>query len=56
LYQPLDLIILEKAVKEDLKFGQLLEKTKDFELFGDLNPGTVRMRTENSKDEVILGR
>jgi hypothetical protein len=28
----------------------------DFELFGSLNPGTVRVSTENSKAEVILER
>ncbi len=36
--------------------AQLLKSTKYFELFGSLNPGTVRVSTENSKDEVILGR
>ena len=35
---------------------QVLKGTKYFELFGSLNPGTVRVSTENSKDEVILGR
>jgi hypothetical protein len=35
---------------------QVLKSTKYFELFGGLNPGTVRVSTENSKDEVILGR
>ena len=28
----------------------------DFELFGSLNPGIVRVSTENSKAEVILAR
>ncbi len=36
--------------------AQVLKSTKYFELFGSLNPGTVRVSTENSKDEVILGR
>jgi hypothetical protein len=33
---------------------QMYKSTKHFELFGDLNPGTVRMNTENSKAEVIV--
>gem|GEM_PF-1148954 len=35
---------------------QMAKSTKYFELFGGLNPGTVRVSTENSKDEVILVR
>ncbi len=35
---------------------QVAKSTKDFELFGGLNPGTVRVSTENSKAEVILAR
>ena len=35
---------------------QMAKSTKDFELFGGLNPGTVRVSTENSKDKVILVR
>ncbi len=34
--------------------AQVLKSTKDFELFGGLNPGTVRVSTENSKYKVIL--
>ena len=33
---------------------QMAKSTKYFELFGGLNPGTVRVSTENSKDKVIL--
>ena len=33
---------------------QVAKSTKYFELFGGLNPGTVRVSTENSKDKVIL--
>ncbi len=35
---------------------QVAKSTKDFELFGGLNPGTVRVITENSKAAVILAR
>ena len=35
---------------------QMAKSTKYFELFGGLNPGIVRVSTENSKDEVILVR
>ncbi len=35
---------------------QVVKRTMDFELFGGLNPGTVRVSTENSKAEVILTR
>jgi hypothetical protein len=35
---------------------QVLKSTKDFEFFGGLNPGTVRVSTENSKATVILSR
>jgi hypothetical protein len=35
---------------------QVLKSTKDFEFFGGLNPGTVRVSTENSKATVISGR
>jgi hypothetical protein len=35
---------------------QVVKRTTDFELFGGLNPGTVRVSTENSKAEVILTR
>jgi hypothetical protein len=34
--------------------AQVLKSTKDFESFGGLNPGTVRVSTENSKAAVIL--
>ena len=33
---------------------QMHKSTKDSERFGGLNPGSVRVRTENSKAEVIL--
>ncbi len=36
--------------------AQVAKSTQDFELFGGLNPGTVRVSTENSKDKVILAR
>jgi len=29
--------------------AQVVKSTNDFELFGGLNPGTVRVSTENSK-------
>ena len=35
---------------------QVAKSTQDFELFGGLNPGTVRVSTENSKAAVILAR
>ncbi len=35
---------------------QRLKSTIYFELFLRRNPGTVRVSTENSKDEVILAR
>jgi len=35
---------------------QLAKSTQYFELFGGLNPSTVRVSTENSKDKVILVR
>ncbi len=35
---------------------QVVKSTKDFELFGGLNPGTVRVSIENSKAAVILAR
>jgi hypothetical protein len=36
--------------------AQVVKCTLDFELFGGLNPGTVRESTENLKAEVILDR
>ncbi len=36
--------------------AQMLNSTKDFEFFGGLNPGTVRVSTENSKATVIFSR
>jgi hypothetical protein len=36
--------------------AQVLKSTKDFEFFGGLNPGTVRVSTENSKATAILSR
>lgn len=36
--------------------ARMVKRTMDFELFGSLNPGTVRANTENSKAEVILTR
>jgi hypothetical protein len=35
---------------------QVLKSTKSFELFGGLNPGTVRVSTKNSKAQVMLAR
>jgi len=35
---------------------QMAKSTQYFELFGGLNPGTIRVGTENSKDKVILVR
>ncbi len=35
---------------------QVAKSTKDFELFGGLNPGTVMVSTGNSKAAVILAR
>ncbi len=35
---------------------QMAKSTQDFERFGGLNPGTVRVSTENSKAAVILVR
>jgi len=35
---------------------QMAKSTQYFELFGGLNPGTVRVSTKNSKDKVILVR
>jgi len=35
---------------------QKVKSTKDFELFGGLNPDTVRVNTEKSKAEVVLAR
>lgn len=35
---------------------QVLKSTKGFELFGGLNPGTVKVSTDNSKSEVMLRR
>ncbi len=35
---------------------QLAKSTRDFELFGGFNPGTVRVSTGNSKAAVILAR
>jgi hypothetical protein len=35
---------------------QILESTKDFDICGSLNPGTVRVSTANSKAEVISSR
>ncbi len=40
--------ILNSAVKED-EMVQILESTKDFDICGGLNPGTVRVSTANSK-------
>ena len=39
-----------------MKMVPVHKSTQDFELFGGLNPGTVRVSTENSKAKVILGR
>jgi hypothetical protein len=39
-----------------MKIAQVLKSTKYFELVGGLNPGTVRVSTDNSKDAVILSR
>jgi hypothetical protein len=39
-----------------MKIAQVLKSTKYFELAGGLNPGTVRVSTDNSKDAVILSR
>jgi hypothetical protein len=38
-----------------MKTVQMHKSAKDFELFGGLNPGTVRVSTDNSKAAVILG-
>ena len=35
---------------------QTLESTKNFDICGSLNPGTVRVSTANSKAAVILSR
>ncbi len=35
---------------------QMLKSTKDFDICGSLNPGTVRVSTANSKAAVILSR
>ncbi len=35
---------------------RVLKSTKDFERFGGLNPVTIRVSTENSKADLILGR
>jgi hypothetical protein len=35
---------------------QILESTKDFDICGGLNPGTVRVSTANSKATVISSR
>ncbi len=35
--------------------AHVLKSTKNFELVRGLNPGTVRVSTANTKDEVILG-
>ncbi len=35
---------------------QILESTTDFDICGGLNPGTVRVSTENSEAKVILSR
>jgi hypothetical protein len=35
---------------------QILESTKDFDICGGFNPGTVRVSTEDSKATVILSR
>jgi hypothetical protein len=32
-----------------MKMVQILESTKDFDIYGSLNPGTVRVSTANSK-------
>jgi hypothetical protein len=48
-------IILKKEVKVDGN-GADAKSTKCFELFEWRNLGTVRVSTENSKDEVILSR
>jgi hypothetical protein len=36
--------------------AQMLKNTKDFELVGGLTPGTVRVSTDNAKDEIVLSR
>ena len=36
--------------------AQILESTKDFDICGGLNPGTVRVSTANSKAAVISSR
>ena len=35
---------------------QVVKRAMDFELFGGLKPGAVKVSTENSKAEVILTR
>ncbi len=35
---------------------QVLKSKREFELLGGLNPGTVRVSTNNSKAEVISAR
>jgi hypothetical protein len=47
------LIILDSAVKQDQKSAGT-QKHKVFEFVGGLNPGTVRVNTDNSKTDVIL--
>jgi hypothetical protein len=39
-----------------MKMVQVLKSTKDFDICGSLNPGTVRVSTENSKAKVISSR
>jgi hypothetical protein len=36
-----------------MEMVQILKSAKDFEFFGGLNPGTVRVSTANSKATVI---
>ena len=46
---------LKRAVKED-ENGADAQKHAGFLNFSERNPGTVRVSTDNSKDEVLLGR
>ncbi len=36
--------------------AQVAKSTKDFEIFGGLNPSTVKVSTENYKDKAIFDR
>lgn len=55
-YNPLVIsVILKRAVKADRDRAGA-HKHKACKLIGGLNPGTVRVSTDNSKDAVILSR